>query len=45
MTLGLSSFMLPGVTTGDWEEGAAVGTSLSEQSGKREQKLENALGE
>ena len=44
LPLGLLSFVLPGVTTGDWEEeveeveeeeeGAAVGTCLSEKRGK-----------
>lgn len=39
LPLGLLSFVLPGVTTGDWEEeeeeeGAAVGTCLSEKREK-----------
>lgn len=35
-TFGLPSFVFTGVTTGDWVEGAAVGTSLSEKIGKQE---------
>ncbi len=34
LPLGLLSFVVPGVISGDWAEGAAVGTSLSGKSGK-----------
>ncbi len=39
LPLGLFSFVLSGVNTGDWVEGAAVGASLSERSGKQNKSL------
>lgn len=35
LTLGMPSFALTGVAAGDWGEGTAVGTSLSEKNGEK----------